>query len=45
MLVSYDGKDIKRSYYKDYNALMKEAARQFPAASLDDEKRVKYNIN
>ena len=45
ILLSDNGKDIKRTYYKDYKTLMEEAGKQFPNAVLDDEKRVKYNIN
>ena len=45
ILLSYDGQEIKRTYHKDYKKLIEEASVQFPDASLDDEKRVKYNIN
>ncbi len=45
ILMSSDHKEIKRTYYKDYKALMEEAGKQFPGAVLTDEKRVKYNIN
>ena len=45
ILINDDRKNIKRTYYKDYRKLMEEAKKQFPGATLDDEKRVKYNIN
>lgn len=45
ILLSSDGKEIKRTYYKDYKALVEEAKKQFPGATLSDEKKVKYNIN
>ena len=45
ILLSFDNMEIKRTFYKDYRALMEEAKRQFPGAALSDEKKVKYNIN
>ncbi|MCR5002280.1 MAG: toll/interleukin-1 receptor domain-containing protein [Lachnospiraceae bacterium] len=45
ILLSFDKMEIKRTFYKDYKALMEEAKRQFPGAALSDEKKVKYNIN
>ncbi|MBR6486875.1 MAG: WD40 repeat domain-containing protein, partial [Lachnospiraceae bacterium] len=45
ILLSSDRKLIERTYYKDYEALIKEAEKQFPGAELSDEKKVKYNIN
>ena len=45
ILLSYDHREIKRTCYKDHTALMQEAEKQFPGATLSDEKRVKYNIN
>lgn len=45
ILINDDKRNIKRIHYKDYRTLMEEAKKQFPNAVLDDEKRVKYNIN
>lgn len=45
ILLSSDGMEFKRTDYKDYVTLIEEAKKQFPNASLDDEKKVKYNIN
>ena len=45
ILLSSDRKLIERTYYKNYEALIKEAEKQFPGAELSDEKKVKYNIN
>ena len=45
ILINDNRKNINRTYYKDYRKLMEEAKKQFPGAALDDEKRVKYNIN
>lgn len=45
ILINGDNNKIKRTYYKDRSVLMEEAKKQFPGAALDDEKRVKYNIN
>ena len=44
ILLSNDRRTICRTYYKDYKTLKEEAHRQFPGASLSDEKKVKYNI-
>ncbi len=44
ILLSNDRRTISRTYYKDYKTLKEEAHRQFPGASLSDEKKVKYNI-
>ncbi|MBP5383883.1 MAG: toll/interleukin-1 receptor domain-containing protein [Lachnospiraceae bacterium] len=45
VLVSIDRQDIKRTYYKDYKKLMEEAKKQFPGASLSDEKKTRYNVD
>ena len=44
ILLTIDMMEIKRTYYKDYKELVKEAREQFPEASLSDEKRARYNI-
>lgn len=45
ILLSRNRMEIKRTYYKDYKKLMEEARKQFPGATLNDEKKAKYNIN
>nr|MCR4787007.1 hypothetical protein [Lachnospiraceae bacterium] len=45
MLISNDMTEVKRTYYKNYNELVKLAKEQFPNASLNEEKKAKYNIN
>ena len=45
ILISHDRQEVHKTYYKDYKKLMEEAAKQFPGATLSDEKKVKYNIN
>ncbi len=45
VLVSIDRKEIKRTYYKDYKKLMEEAKKQFPGATLSDEKKTRYNVD
>ena len=42
--VLVNGKKAWTTGYKDYQTLLKEAERQFPGASLSDEKKVLYNI-
>ncbi len=45
ILLSTDGKTIKKCHYKDYKELMQEAGRQFPDAALTEEKRAMYNVD
>ncbi len=45
ILVSIDREEIKRTYYKDYKKLMEEAKKQFPGATLSDEKKTRYNVD
>ena len=45
ILLSNDMTEVKRTYYKNCNELVKLAKEQVPDASLSDEKRAKYNIN
>ena len=45
ILVSMDRAEIRRTYYKDYRKLIEEAKKQFPGASLSDEKKTRYNVD
>lgn len=45
ILLSFNRRDVHRTYYKDYKKLMEEVGKQFPGAALSEEKKVKYNIN
>ncbi len=45
ILLCDDKTTIKRCRYKDIKKLAGEVAKQFPDASLSDEKRAMYNIN
>ena len=45
ILVSMDRTEIRRTYYKDYRKLIEEAKKQFPGASLSDEKKTRYNVD
>ncbi len=42
--VILDGRAVLTTQYKDYQALLLEAQRQFPGAELSEEKKVLYNI-
>ena len=39
-----DNRKMYMTKYKDYKELLKEADRQFPDSELDDDRRVKYNV-
>ncbi len=42
-IIASSGK-LYKTAYKDYNALIEEAERQFPGAKLTEEEKVKYNL-
>ena len=43
-LIRHNGVQMFMTTYKDYKTLLAEANAQFPDSVLDDERRVKYNI-
>ncbi|MCR5674294.1 MAG: TIR domain-containing protein [Lachnospiraceae bacterium] len=43
-LLRCNGRKFYMTAYKDHRKLLEEAAAEFPGAVLDDERRVKYNI-
>ncbi|MCR5503851.1 MAG: TIR domain-containing protein [Lachnospiraceae bacterium] len=45
ILVSIDRKKLSRIHYKNYGKLVEEAKKQFPGASLSDEKKARYNVD
>ena len=45
ILVSIDRTEVRRTYYKDYKKLVEEAKKQFPNATLSDEKKTRYNVD